>query len=111
MNFDPKVWGFFLSLFIAASGWVAAYLNKLKSDKQQNALERQQAIQKAEIAAEKAVNDKRDFNHLINNQVEICKNIAYGFKDIENQVREVNKEVQEVKAYLIRNQQSQSVPK
>ncbi|MEH2445791.1 MAG: hypothetical protein V7K18_08405 [Nostoc sp.] len=104
MNFDPKLGSFLLFFVCAVSGWVVWWLNKIKFEKQQIALEREQAIQKAEAAAEKAVNDRRDFNHLIGNQREISKNIAYGFKDIENQIKETNEKLQEIKVYLIRNQ-------
>lgn len=104
MNFDPKLGSFLLALICAVSGWVVWWFNKIKFEKQQAALERQQAIQEAKATAEKAVNEKRDFNHLISNQREISKNIAHGFEDIENQMRALNEKLQEIKAYLIRNQ-------
>ncbi|MEH2263699.1 MAG: hypothetical protein V7K59_12605 [Nostoc sp.] len=47
-------------------------------------------------------NDKRDFEHLLRNQSEISKNIAYGFKDIEEQIADQNNELREIKAWLIR---------
>ncbi|MEH2146258.1 hypothetical protein [Nostoc sp.] len=106
MNFDPKLGSFLLSFVCAVSGWVVWWLSKIKSEKQQAALERQQAIEKAEAAAEKAVNDKRDFNHLIGNQKQMSENIAYGFKDIESQMKQQNEKLQEIKAYLIRNRNS-----
>ena len=106
MNFDPKLGSFLLAFVCATSGWVVFWLNKIKFEKQQIALERQQAIQKAEAAAEKAVNDKRDFEHLIRNQRQISQNIAYGFKDIETQLKDTNEKLQEIKAYLIRNQRT-----
>ncbi|MEH2244598.1 hypothetical protein [Nostoc sp.] len=106
MNFDPKLGSFLLGLVCAVSGWVVWWVNKIKFEKQQASLERQQAIQEAKIAAEKAVNDKRDFNHLIGNQKQISDNIAYGFKDIENQCTMINENLQEIKSYLIRNQKT-----
>ena len=106
MNFDPKLGSFLLSFVCAVSGWVVWWLSKIKSEKQQADLERQQAIQKAEVAAEKAVNQRRDFNHLVNNQKQISQNVAYGFKDIETQLKDINEKLQEIKAYLIRNQKA-----
>ncbi|MEH2145289.1 hypothetical protein [Nostoc sp.] len=98
-QFDPKFASFLLTFVCVASGWVVWWVDKFKSGKQQ-------AIQEAKAAAEKAVNEKRDFNHLINNQREISKNIAHGFEDIENQMRAQNEKLQEIKAYLIRNQKT-----
>lgn len=106
MNFDPKLGSFLLALVCSVSGWIVWWLNKIKFEKQQIALERQQAIQDAKAAAEKAVNEKRDFNHLVNNQKQISQNIAHGFEEIENQMRGQNEKLQEIKAYLIRNQKS-----
>lgn len=106
MNFDPKLGSFLLSFVCAVSGWVVWWLSKIKSEKQQAYLERQQAIQEAKAAAEKAVNDKRDFNHLIGNQRQISQNIAHGFEEIENQMKQQNDKLQEIKAYLIRNQKA-----
>ena len=105
-QFDPKLGSFLLSFICAVSGWVVYWLNKVKSEKQQSSLENKQAIQEARAAAEKAVNDTRDFNHLIGNQKQITQSIEYGFKDIENQLRETNEKLQEIKAYLIRNQRT-----
>ncbi|MEH2119027.1 hypothetical protein [Nostoc sp.] len=103
-QFDPKLASFLLSFICAVSGWLVWWLNKIKFEKQQAALENQQAIQKAEAAAEKAVNERRDFYHLVNNQKQISANIAHGFEDIEKQIKEQNEKLQEIKAYLIRNQ-------
>ncbi|MEH2146069.1 hypothetical protein [Nostoc sp.] len=60
----------------------------------------------ANIKTVKAVNERRDFNHLVNNQRQISQNIAHGFEDIENQLRATNEKLQEIKAYLIRNQKT-----
>ena len=60
MKFDLSFAGFVLSLVVAASGWFFRW-----SDKQK--FERQQSTQKAVAAAEKALNEERDFNHLRNN--------------------------------------------
>ncbi|MHC5735087.1 hypothetical protein [Nostoc sp.] len=104
MKFDSSFASFLLALVGALSGWVAWWLNKLKFEKQQAALERQQAIQQAKAAAEKAVNDERDFNHLRNNQIQISQGIATGFKDIEAGLDHLSEQVSEIKAWLIRNQ-------
>lgn len=106
MKFDSSFASFLLAFIGALSGWVAWWLNKYKFEKQQDALERQQAIQQAKAAAEKAVNEERDFNHLRNNQIQISQGIATGFKDIEAGLDNLFKEVSEVKAWLIRNQGS-----
>ncbi|MEH2243966.1 hypothetical protein [Nostoc sp.] len=106
MNFDPKLGSFILSFVCAVSGWVVWWLNKIKFEKQQVDLKNQQAIQKAEAAAEKAVNERRDFNHLVNNQREISKNIAYGFKDIETQIKDINEKLLRIEAYVIRNERT-----
>ncbi|MEH2302859.1 MAG: hypothetical protein V7K88_28755 [Nostoc sp.] len=106
MSFDPKLGSFLLTLVCAVSGWVVWWLNKIKFEKQQAAFEKQQAIQEAKAIAEKTVNDKRDFNHLINNQKQISQNIVHAFEDIENQMKAQNEKLQEIKAYLIRNQKT-----
>ena len=102
MKFDITLFTFLLSLTVALSGWFARWRDKLKFEKQQDALERQQAIQKAETAAEKKVNDARNFNHLVNNQLQISEGIAIGFKDLEKLIRDLTKETLEIKSYLIR---------
>ena len=91
MKFDVSLGSFLLACIGATSGWVAWWIGK-----------RQQTIQKAVADAEKALNDKRNFDHLIRNQSEISKNIAYGFQDIENQIADQNNELREIKAWLIR---------
>jgi hypothetical protein len=91
MKIDVSLGGFLLACIGSISGWVAWWIGK-----------RQQTIQKAVASAEKALNDKRDFEHLIRNQSEISKNIAYGFKDLEEQIAEQNDEIREIKAWLIR---------
>ncbi|MEH2278129.1 MAG: hypothetical protein V7K40_25930 [Nostoc sp.] len=113
-QFDPKLGSFLLALIGAVSGWVVWWFNKIKSEKQQIAFEKQQAIQEAKAAAEKAVNEKRDFNHLVNSYKQTAQNISHGFEDIENQLkkihddelRAINNQLQEIKAYLIRNRNS-----
>jgi hypothetical protein len=77
------------------SGWVAWWINKLK-------FERLSSTQQAVAAAEKALNEKRDFNHLVNNQIQISDGIALGFKDVEEMLNDLIKELLEIKAYLIR---------
>ena len=104
MKFDSSFASFLLAFIGALSGWVAWWLNKLKFEKQQAALERQQAIQQAKAAAEKAVNEERDFNHLRNNQIQISQGIANGFKDIDFALDKLSDQVTEIKAWLIRNQ-------
>ncbi|MDZ8139622.1 MAG: hypothetical protein RM049_30760 [Nostoc sp. DedQUE04] len=95
MKFDASAASFLLAFIGALSGWIAWWHNKLK-------FEKQQATQIAVAAAEKALNDKRNFDHLVRNQAEISKNIAYGFQDIENQIADQNNELREIKAWLIR---------
>lgn len=91
MKFDPAIFGFLLALIGSISGWVAWWINK-----------RQQLIQKAVKDAEKALNEKRDFNHLVNNQLDISKNITHGFDELEDQINAIANELREIKAYLIR---------
>lgn len=102
MKFDISFASFVLALIVAASGWFAWWISKIKFDKQQTALDRQQAILQAGNAAEKAVNEKRDFNHLINNQLDISRNMALSFDDVEHLLKEIDNQVREIKAYLIR---------
>ena len=91
MKFDVSLASFLLAFAGALSGWVAWWLNK-----------RQQVVQKAVAAAEKELNDKRDFNHLVNNQIQISGGIADGFKDLEKMLDDLIRELLEIKAYLIR---------
>ena len=97
MKFDLGLAGFTLSLIVAASGWVFRW-----SDKQK--YERQQATQKAVAAAEKALNEERDFNHLRNNQMQISQGLATGFDHIEEKIDHLKELMLRVEAYLIRNQ-------
>ncbi|MEH2312344.1 MAG: hypothetical protein V7K35_13315 [Nostoc sp.] len=99
MKFDLSFAGFVLSLIVAASGWFFRWNDKQK-------FERQQATQKAVAAAEKALNEERDFNHLRNNQVQISQGIATGFDEIERRLDHLRELLTEIKAYLIRNQRS-----
>ncbi|MEH2272415.1 MAG: hypothetical protein V7K68_29020 [Nostoc sp.] len=96
MKFDVSLGSLLVACIGMISGWVAWWIGR-----------RQQLIQKAVLAAEKAVNEKRDFDHLIRNQSEISKNIAYGFKDIEEQMADQNNELREIKAWLIRGKVSE----
>jgi hypothetical protein len=95
MKFDANLAGFLLSFVGALSGWAAWWINKLK-------FERITSTQQAVASAEKALNDKRDFNHLVNNQIQISDGIAHGFKDLEEMLNDLIKELLEIKAYLIR---------
>ena len=95
MKFDANLASFLLAFVGALSGWVAWWLNKIK-------FERQQATQIAVAAAEKALNEERDFNHLVRNQEQISTNIAFGFKDLESQFQEMNNKLLKIEAYLIR---------
>ncbi|MHC5737471.1 hypothetical protein [Nostoc sp.] len=97
MKLDTNLASFLLAFAGALSGWVAWWHNKLK-------FERQQAIQQAKAAAEKAVNEERDFNHLRNNQIQISQGIATGFKDIESALDQLSDKVTKIEAWLIRNQ-------
>lgn len=92
MNFDFKIASFIVAFAGLVVGWFLLWLAK------------------REKAIEKSINDKRDFNHLTNNQLQISTGIANGFNELEHQVRGVENQVQgvenqvrEVKAYLIRN--------
>ncbi|MHC5598769.1 MAG: hypothetical protein ACYTXC_23000 [Nostoc sp.] len=93
MKFDASTFSFLLALSGAISGWVAWWIGR-----------RQQIIQKAVKDAEQALNERRDFNHLVNNQLDISKNIAHGFEDLEDQIDAMSNELREIKAYLIGNQ-------
>ncbi|WP_193196416.1 hypothetical protein [Nostoc sp. MG11] len=101
MKFDVDIASFLLAFVGATSGWIAWWINKVKFEKQQAALERQQAIQQAKAVAEKAVNEERDFNHLVRNQQDISKNITYCFDEVEHQLNDQDRVLQEIKAYLI----------
>ncbi|MEH2351940.1 hypothetical protein [Nostoc sp.] len=96
MKFDASLASFLLAFVGAFSGWIAWWIGK-----------RHQTIQKAVADAEKALNDKRNFDHLVRNQAEISKNIAYGFQDIESQIEDQNNELREIKAWLIRGKVSE----
>ena len=104
MKLDTSLLSFLLAFVGALSGWIAWWINKAKFERQQAALERQQAIQQAQAVAEKAVNEQRDFNHLRNNQVQISQGIVSGFDEIERKLDYLREQVNEIKAYLIRNQ-------
>lgn len=91
MKFDTSLASFLLAFVGASSGWIAWWLNK-----------RKQLVQRAVVAAEKALNEKRDFNHLINNQIQISVGITDGFKDLEKMLDDLMRELSEIKAYLIR---------
>ncbi|MDZ7969060.1 MAG: hypothetical protein RM368_29600 [Nostoc sp. DedSLP03] len=95
MKIDANLASFVLAFVGAVSGWITWWINKLK-------FERQSTTQQAVAAAEKALNDKRDFNHLVNNQIQISDGIAHGFKDLEEMLDDLIKELLEIKAYLIR---------
>ena len=104
MKFDASLAGFILSLVVAASGWFFRWNDKQKFERQQAAIERQQAIRQAEAAAEKKVNDERNLNHLLGNQKQITDGIATGFRDIERELAHIREQIGELKAYLIQNQ-------
>ena len=104
MKFDVTLASFLLALALALLGWIRWWLDKQKFEKQQAALERQQAIQQANAAAVKTANEERDFNHLRNNQLQISQGIATGFKDIEVSLDNLSRQLTEIKAWLIRNQ-------
>ena len=104
MKFDLSFAGFLLSLIVAASGWFFRWSDKQKFERQQASLERQQAITQAEVAAEKKVNEARDFNHLLNNQKQISQGIATGFDQVEEKVDHLRELMLKIEAYLIRNQ-------
>ncbi|MBN3957510.1 hypothetical protein [Nostoc sp. NMS8] len=91
MKFDASVSSFLLAFVGSLSGWIAWWVAR-----------RQQLVQKAVSEAEKSVNEKRDFDHLVRNQSEISKNIAYGFEDLEDRIDAIANELREIKAYLIR---------
>ena len=44
---------------------------------------------------------ERDFNHLKNNQKQITDNIAFGFKEIDDRFDRIDRDLLEIKAYLI----------
>ena len=96
MNFDFKIASFIVTFAGLVVGWFLLWLTK------------------REKAIEKSINDKRDFNHLTNNQLQISTGIATGFSELEHKINEISKQVQgvenqvrEVKAYLIRNGKSE----
>ncbi|WP_298908763.1 hypothetical protein [uncultured Nostoc sp.] len=71
MKFDLGFAGFALSFIVATSGWFFRWSDKQKFEKQQASFERQQAIQEAKAASAQAVNDERNFKHLLGNQKQI----------------------------------------
>jgi hypothetical protein len=95
MKFDASTGSFLLACIGAFSGWIAWWNSKLK-------FERQQATQEAVRAAEKALNEERDFNHLKKNQEQISDGIAHGFDGIEEVLEDLMRQLLEIKAYLIR---------
>ncbi|WP_375502936.1 hypothetical protein [uncultured Nostoc sp.] len=103
MKFDLNFAGFVLSLVVAASGWFFRWSDKQKFEKQQGAFERQQATQEAVRLAEKALNEERDFNHLKNNQKDISNGVALGFNEMDRRFDDVDRELLEIKAWLIRS--------
>ncbi|MEH2242361.1 hypothetical protein [Nostoc sp.] len=96
MKFDLGLAGFVLSLVVAGSGWFFRW-----NDKQR--FERQQSTQQAVAAAEKALNEERDFNHLRRNQEQISQGVATGFDHIEEQIDSLRELMLKIEAYLIRN--------
>ncbi|BBD66329.1 hypothetical protein NIES4072_64020 [Nostoc commune NIES-4072] len=44
---------------------------------------------------------ERDFNHLKNNQKQITDNIAFGFREIDERFDRTDRDLLEIKAYLI----------
>ncbi|MEH2243540.1 hypothetical protein [Nostoc sp.] len=104
MKFDLSLAGFTLSFIVAVSGWLFRWSDKQKFERQQASLEKQQAIAKAEAAAEKKVNEARDFNHLLNNQRQISEGIITGFDDVEEKIDHLRELILRVESYLIRNQ-------
>lgn len=101
MKFDSSTGSLLLAFIGAFSGWIAWWSNKIK-------FERQQATQEAVRAAEKALNEERDFNHLKRNQEQISAGIAHGFDDIEGILQDLMRELLEIKAYLIRHPVSEN---
>jgi hypothetical protein len=95
MKFDASTGSLLLAFIGAFSGWIAWWSNKIK-------FERQQATQEAVRAAEKALNEERDFNHLKRNQEQISTGIAHGFDGIEEMIADLMRQLLEIKAYLIR---------
>ena len=104
MKFDVSLAGFALSFIVAASGWFFRWSDKQKFERQQASLERQQAITQAEAAAEKKVNEVRDFNHFLGNQKQILQGITMGFDGVEDKIDELRELMLKIEAYLIRNQ-------
>ncbi|WGV25964.1 hypothetical protein [Halotia branconii] len=96
MKFDVNVAGLFLALICAVSGWIVWWWSKLKTD-------RKTAIEQATDAATKEYAAKRDFEHIRNNQLQISQGIVKGFKEIEEKLDYQDKELGEIKAWLIRN--------
>lgn len=95
MKFDISLGMFVLSLIGACSGWVAWWINNFN-------LNKQIATQKAVAIATKALNEERDFVHLRNNQKDISNGVALGFNEMDRRFDSVDKELLELKAWLIR---------
>ncbi|MEH1811925.1 MAG: hypothetical protein V7K26_03685 [Nostoc sp.] len=95
MKFDISLGMFVLSLIGAFSGWVAWWINNFN-------LNKQIATQKAVAIATKAVNEERDFVHLRNNQKDISNGVALGFNEMDRRFDNVDRELLEQKAWLIR---------
>jgi len=100
MKFDTSLASFSLALIGAISGWLAWWINNEK-------LNKQIATQKAVAIATKAVNEERDFIHLRNNQLQISTGVADGFREVENRLYDIDKQLSEIKAYLIRTRSNE----
>jgi len=53
-------------------------------------------------AQKKAYATERDFNHLKNNQKDISDGVAMGFNEMDRRFDDVDKELIEIKSWLIR---------
>ncbi|MEH2287341.1 hypothetical protein [Nostoc sp.] len=97
MKFDPSLASFILAFIGVLSGWVAWWFTKLKLDQEKD-------IHRSVLLATEDVNEKRDFNHLLNNYKQMSEAMTFGFNELEEMVRENRLELGEIKSYLIRNQ-------
>lgn len=95
MKFDVTLASFIFGAIATASGWVLWWITKIQNDKFS-------AIQKSTEAATKEYAAQRDFEHLKNNQINISKGIADGFDELEEKIDDLQREILEIKAYLIR---------
>ena len=95
MKFDVALASFVVGAIASASGWVVWWITKIQNDKLQ-------AIQKSAEDATKEYAAKRDFEHLKNNQLNISKGISDGFEDLEKSFEALQREILEIKSYLIR---------